>query len=114
MRDNNCSYMGVGQPDIQTTWNSLYASTYWNMRLSVASAAKDAQVQNDILLSEFTRNLVVLGRQPNPDPIFASYVSSGCPHRLQPLRLQPWQRCSMSMFESARFVEEATDEFMVH
>ena len=57
-------------------------STYWNMRLSVAGAAKDAQVQNDILLSDFTRNLVVVGRQPHPDPDFASYVSSGRLHRL--------------------------------
>ncbi len=70
--------MGVGKPDIHTTWNSLYASTYWNMRLSVAGAAKDARVQNYILLSDFTRNLVVVGRDPN----FASYVSSGRPHRL--------------------------------
>ena len=69
--------MGVGQPDIQTTWNSLYASTYWNMRLSVAGAAKDAQVQGDIFLSDFTRNLVVVGRQPHPDPNFAACVSSG-------------------------------------
>ena len=37
----------------QTTWSTLHASTYWNMRLSVAGAAKDAQVQNDILLSDF-------------------------------------------------------------
>ena len=74
--------MCVGQPDIQTTWNSLYASTYWNMRLSGAGAAKDAQVQYDILLSDFTRNLVVVGRKPYPDPNFASYVSSGRPHRL--------------------------------
>ncbi len=37
---------------------------------------------NDILLSDFTRNLVVVGRQPHPDPNFASYVSSGRPHRL--------------------------------
>ncbi len=42
-------------------------------------AAKDAQVQNDILLNNFTRNLVVVGRQPSPDPNFASYVSSGRP-----------------------------------
>ncbi len=63
--------MGVGQPDIQTTWSTLHASTYWNMRLGVASAAKDAQVQSDILLSDFTRN-----------PNFASYESSGRPHRL--------------------------------
>ena len=47
------------------------------MRLSVAGAAKDAQVQNDILLRDFTRNLVVVGRQPYPDPNFASYVLPG-------------------------------------
>ncbi len=41
---------------------TLHASTDWNMRLSVAGAAKDAQVQNEILLSDFTRNLVVVGR----------------------------------------------------
>ena len=81
-RENSCSDMGVGQPTIQTTWSTLHASTYWNMRLSVAGAAKDAQVQNDILLSDFTRNLVVVGRQPHPDPNFASYVLPGRPHRL--------------------------------
>ena len=61
---------------------AVSASTYWNMRLGVAGAAKDAQVQNDISLSDFTRNLVVVGRQPYPNPNFASYVSSGRPHRL--------------------------------
>ena len=44
--------MGFGQPDIQTTWSTLRASTYWNMRLSVAGAAKDAQVQSDIFLGD--------------------------------------------------------------
>ena len=34
------------------------------------------------LLSDFTRNLVVVGRQPHPDPNFASYVLPGRPHRL--------------------------------
>ena len=51
--------MGVGQFAIQTTWGALQASTYWDMRLSVAGAAKDTQVQNEVLLSDFTRNLVV-------------------------------------------------------
>ena len=50
--------------------------------VSVAGAAKDAQVQNDILLSDFTQNLVVIGRQPYPNPNFASYVRPGRPHRL--------------------------------
>ena len=52
------------------------------MRFSVAGAAKDAQVQNDILLSDFTRNVVVVGRQPHPCPNFASYVLPGRPHCL--------------------------------
>ncbi len=58
------------------------ASAYWNTRLSIAGAAKDAQVQNDILLSDSTRSRVVVGRQPHPDPNFASYVLPGRPHRL--------------------------------
>ena len=52
------------------------------MRLGVAGAAKDAQVQNGILLSDFTRSRVVVGWQPHPDPNFASYVLPGRPHRL--------------------------------
>ena len=65
-------------PTIQTTWNTLHASTYLNMRLSVAGAAMDAQVQNDILLIGFTRNRVVVGRQPYPGP---NFVLRRCPHR---------------------------------
>ena len=50
--------MGVGQPTIQTTWKTLRASTYnWNVRLGVAGAAKDAQVENGISLSVFTRKI---------------------------------------------------------
>jgi hypothetical protein len=60
--ENCCSDIGAGQSTIQTTWSTLHASTYWNMRLSVAGAAKDAQVQNDILLGDLIRNLVVVGR----------------------------------------------------
>ena len=44
------------------------------MRLRVAGAANDAQVQNDNLHSDFTRNHVVVDRQPRPGPNFASYV----------------------------------------
>ena len=38
----------------------------------------------DISLSDFTRHLVVVGRQPYPDSNFVSYVYvySGRPHRL--------------------------------
>ncbi len=55
--------MASGKPDVLTTWNTFYASTYWNMRFSVAGAAMDdAHVQNDIMLRDRTRNLVVVGR----------------------------------------------------
>ena len=56
-----------------------HASTYWNTRLSVAGAAKDAQVQNGILLSDFARNLVVVGRQPHPDPNLRRMCCLGAP-----------------------------------
>ncbi len=59
-RENSRSDMGVGQHAIQTTRSTLHhASMYWNMRLRVASAAKDAQVLSGISLSDFTRNHVV-------------------------------------------------------
>ena len=51
--------MASGQPGVLTTWNIFYASSYWNMRFSVAGAAMDAHVQNDIMLRDRTRNLVV-------------------------------------------------------
>ena len=73
--------MASGQPDVHTTWNTLYASTYWDMRLGFAGAAKDAEVQSNILLRDQTRNLVVVGRQPHPDPNFASYSQLDCPRR---------------------------------
>ncbi len=69
--------MGFGQPGIQTTWNSLHAFTYWGIRLSVAGATKDAQVQNEIFLSYFTCNLAVVRRKLYSDLNFASYGSSG-------------------------------------
>ena len=73
--------MASGQPEVLTTWNTFYACTYWNMRLSVASAVMDAHVQNDILLRDRTRNLVVVGRQPHPNPNHSSYSSVGRPRR---------------------------------
>ena len=42
--------MASGQPELLTTWNTLYASTYWSMRLSVAGAVMGAHFQNGILL----------------------------------------------------------------
>ena len=47
----------------------------------MTGAAMDAHVQNDIMLRDRTRNLVVVGRQPRPNPNYASYSPGGRPHR---------------------------------
>ena len=59
----------------------IFSDSAWNMRLSVAGAVMDAHVQNDILLRDRTRNLVVVGRQPHPNPNHSSYSSVGRPRR---------------------------------
>ena len=58
--------MASGQPDAHTTWNTLHASTYWDMRLGFAGAAKGAEVQSSILLRDQTRIVVVVGRPAAP------------------------------------------------
>ena len=37
------------QPKVVHTWNTSVASTYWDMRLSVACAATDAEFQNRLM-----------------------------------------------------------------
>jgi hypothetical protein len=60
---------GSGQPQIQSTWNTLFASTYWDMRLSMACTAMSAEVVGQIIARDFNSNLVTDGsRQPLSDP----------------------------------------------
>ena len=73
--------MASGQPDVHTAWSTLYASTYWDMRLGFAGAAIIAEVQSSIVLRDQTRELVVVGRQPHPDRNFVSYSQLDCPRR---------------------------------
>ena len=56
------------QPKVVHTWNTSMASTYWDMRLSVACAATDAEFQNRLMARDQTLNLPVVERQPHPDP----------------------------------------------
>ncbi len=42
--------MASGQPQVLTTWNAFYVSTYCNIRLSVAGAVMGAHFQNGILV----------------------------------------------------------------
>ena len=59
------------QPALKHMWNTMVASSFWDMRLSIACAATDAEYQNRIILHDNTLNLPVVARQHNPDPNYA-------------------------------------------
>ena len=59
------------QPALRYSWNTMAASSFWDMRLSIACAATDAEHQNRIILHDNTLNLPVVARQPHPDPNYA-------------------------------------------
>ena len=59
------------QPALKHTWNTAMASSFWDMRLSIACAATDADYQNRIILHD---NIVA--RQPHPDPNYAPHAAA--------------------------------------
>ena len=58
------------QPALKYSRNKMVAPSFWDMRLSIACAAKDAEFQNRIILHDNTLNLNlhVVARQLHPDP----------------------------------------------
>ena len=48
------------QPALKYSWNTMVASSFWDMRLSIACAATDAEFQNRIILHGNTLNLQVV------------------------------------------------------
>ena len=77
-RERNCWEIGSGQPQIQSTWNTLFASTYWDMRLSMACTAMSAEVVGRIIVRDFNLNLATDGsRQPLSDPNTPAYGNLG-------------------------------------
>ncbi len=62
------------QPDMKFTWNTMVASSYWDMRLSVACTATDAEFQNRIIIRDHSMILVV-ARQPHPNPNHALHTA---------------------------------------
>jgi hypothetical protein len=63
------------QPDMKYTWSTMAASSFWDMRLSVACTATDAEFQNRIIIRDRTLNLDVVARQPHPDPNYAPHTA---------------------------------------
>jgi hypothetical protein len=64
------------QPALKHSWNTMVASSFWDMRLSIACAATDAEYQNRIILHDNTLNLPVVARQPHPDPNYAPHTAA--------------------------------------
>jgi len=64
------------QPALKHTWNTMVASSFWDMRLSIACAATDAEYQNRIILHDNTLNLPVVAQQPHPDPNHAPHAAA--------------------------------------
>jgi hypothetical protein len=66
--------MASGQPQIDVTWNTLFASDYWNMRLSMACTVTSAEVVGKLLVRDFSKDLVTHPerRQAPRDPNFSA------------------------------------------
>ena len=64
------------QSELRFTWNTMVASSYWDMRLSVACVATDAEYQNRVIQRDQTLNFPVVARQPHPDPNYAPYYAA--------------------------------------
>jgi hypothetical protein len=54
------------QSELRFTWNTMVASSYWDMRLSVACVATDAEYQNRVIQRDQALNFPVVARQPHP------------------------------------------------
>ena len=64
------------QPALKHSWNTMVASSFWDVRLSIACAATDAEYQGLIILHDNTLNLPVVARQPHLDPNYALFTAA--------------------------------------
>ncbi len=60
------------------TWNTMVASSFLDMRLSVACTATDAEFQNRIIIRDHTINLPVVARQPQPRAAHGAAPARSC------------------------------------
>ena len=62
------------QPALKHLWNTMIASSLWDMRLSIACAATDAEYQKRII-HDNTLNLPVVAQQTHPDPDYGPHMA---------------------------------------
>ena len=65
----------ANQRGVIATWNTRQASTYWDMRLSLACTVASAEVVGRLIVRDENLNLVVdpRRRQPSLDPNYPGY-----------------------------------------
>ena len=61
-------FLMLQQPALKYTWNTMVTSSFWDIRLSIACAATDAEFQNRIILHDNTLNIPIVAQQPHLDP----------------------------------------------
>ena len=54
----------------------MVALPFWDMRLSIACAAADAEYQNRIILRDNTLFLPVVAQQPHPNPNYTPHTAA--------------------------------------
>ena len=65
------------QPALKRTWNTMVALPFWDMRLSIACTATEAEYKNRTASSSTTAlNLPVVAQQPHPDPNYAPHTAA--------------------------------------
>ena len=67
------------QPALKYTWNTMVTSSFWDMRLSIACAATDAEFQNRIILHDNSPNLPVVSQQRAPSRSQLRATRGGAP-----------------------------------
>ena len=84
----------------------MVVSSCWDMRLSIACAATDAEYHNRIILHDNTLNLPLVARQPHPDPNYAPHsaarrvaAASGARSSMKPLAPLVSQRLPRFLFD---------------
>ena len=71
------------QSELHYSWSTIIASSFWDMRLSAACVATDAEYQNRIIQRDRALSFTMVARQPYSDPNFAPHAArrAACRHR---------------------------------
>ena len=55
-------------PHLKASWATQFASSYWDMRLSMACSVTSAEVVGRLIVRDGNLNMTTNGRQAHPDP----------------------------------------------